>query len=96
MASDIVTATRRDPLGELRHDRDRFVALAFSSADLLFELDRDGRVVFAAGAVGALIGEALAVATTGQRVNGLVCHLEGQFGKTPPLMLLGYPRETQT
>ncbi len=114
MASDISTATRHDPLGELRHDRDRFVALAFSSADLLFELDRDRRVIFAAGAVGALIGaepteltgrlfseivtatdramigEALAVAATGQRVNGLVCHLEGQFGRTPPLMLLGY------
>jgi len=108
MAIDTVAAADHDPLGVLRHDRDRFVALAFSSADLLFELDRDRCVVFAVGAVGALIGaepaeltgrpfaeivcpadrgmigEALAVAATGQRVNGLVCHLEGQFGRTPP------------
>lgn len=104
----------RDPPGDLRHDRDRFVALAFSSADMLVELDRNRRIVFTAGATGALIGadardlggrdfadlvtvqdramvaEALTVAAAGTRINGLVCHLEGEFGKTPPLMLLGY------
>ena len=99
---------------QMRQDRDRFVALAFSSADVLFELDRDRCIVFSAGATGALLGsesrdligrnfaelvqthdrpmvlEALAIAGTGVRVNGMVCHLEGQFGRTPPLMLLGY------
>ncbi len=40
----------------MRADRDRFVALAFSAADLLVELDRDQRVVFAAGAMVALTG----------------------------------------
>lgn len=39
-------------------DRDRFVALAFCRADLLFELDDDLDVVFAAGATPLLLGEA--------------------------------------
>jgi EAL domain-containing protein (putative c-di-GMP-specific phosphodiesterase class I) len=114
MASNITDRPAHDALGEMRHDRDRFVALAFSSADMLFELDRERRIVFAAGATGALLGaeskdlagrnfvdiatsidramvnEALAVAATGTRINGLVCRLEGQLGKTPPLMLLGH------
>ncbi|MGE5545868.1 MAG: EAL domain-containing protein [Solirubrobacterales bacterium] len=37
-------------------DRDRFVALAFCRADLLFELDEDLDVVFAAGATPLLLG----------------------------------------
>lgn len=114
MATDITTAEKRDPVGELRQDRDRFVALAFSAADILFELDRERNIVFAAGAAGALlgvdsaslygrpftdivapsdramVGEALTAAGTGQRVNGLVCRFEGELGRTPPLMLLGY------
>lgn len=114
MASNITERPVHDALGELRQDRDRFVALAFSSADMLFELDRERRIVFAAGATSALLGaeskdlagrnfadiatsldrpmvnETLAVATTGVRINGLVCRLEGQLGKTPPLMLLGH------
>lgn len=114
MATTMKPMTGQDSLAELRHDRDRFVALAFSSADMLVELDRDRRIVFTAGATGALLGadartlygrdfaalvaaqdrpmvsEALAVAAAGTRINGLVCHLEGEFGKTPPLMMLGY------
>mgnify|MGYP000858043534 CR=1 FL=1 len=39
-------------------DLDRFVALAFCRADLLFELDDDLDVVFAAGATPVLLGEA--------------------------------------
>lgn len=42
----------------MRHDRDRFVAFAFSSSDMLFELDGDGVVVFASG-----IGESLGLDT---------------------------------
>jgi FOG: EAL domain len=38
-------------------ERDRFVALAFCRADLLFELDHDHRVVFAAGATALLLGK---------------------------------------
>ena len=38
-------------------ERDRFVALAFCRADLLFELDDDHDVVFAAGATAVLLGE---------------------------------------
>jgi len=38
-------------------DRDRFVALAFCRADLLFELDDQHDVVFAAGATSVLLGE---------------------------------------
>lgn len=37
-------------------ERDRFVALAFCRADLLFELDDDHDVVFAAGATALLLG----------------------------------------
>jgi EAL domain-containing protein (putative c-di-GMP-specific phosphodiesterase class I)/PAS domain-containing protein len=42
----------------LRSERDRFVALAFCWAELLVELDRDGCVVFAAGAAETLLGRA--------------------------------------
>lgn len=38
-------------------DRDRFVALAFCRADLLFELDDRQRIVFAAGASPLLLGQ---------------------------------------
>lgn len=40
----------------LRVERDRFVALAFCSADLLVELDREGRITFAAGATKVFTG----------------------------------------
>ncbi len=40
----------------LRNERDRFVALAFSWADLLFELDAEARITFAAGALGTYVG----------------------------------------
>lgn len=113
MATTMTATKTRDPLGEMRQDRDRFVALAFSAADMLVELDRDGAIVFTAGATGALLGadtdsllgrrflelvsaadrpmvrEAL-VGAAGRRIDGLACQLEGQFGPTPPLQLLGY------
>ena len=40
----------------LRRDRDRFVALAFCAADLLLEVNAQGRVTFAAGATLSLVG----------------------------------------
>jgi len=39
-----------------RHERDTFVALAFCWADIVFELDADFQVRFAAGAVQSLTG----------------------------------------
>ncbi|CAN0333900.1 unnamed protein product, partial [Discosporangium mesarthrocarpum] len=44
-------------VGALRAERDRFVALAFCNADLLFELDKSGEIIFAAGATSAFIGK---------------------------------------
>lgn len=40
----------------LRRDRDRFVALAFCAADLLLEVNAQGRITFAAGATLSLVG----------------------------------------
>lgn len=50
------TNNLRELAGGLRVERDRFVALAFSGADLLFELDGDGSVLFSGGATMALLG----------------------------------------
>jgi PAS domain S-box-containing protein len=41
----------------IKAERDRYVSLAFTWADLLFELDRDFNVVFAAGATRAFFGQ---------------------------------------
>src|SRR5690242_1406923 len=53
-AAPFPTGTRTDEA--LRAERDRFVALAFCSSDILLELDAALRVVFAAGATTALMG----------------------------------------
>ncbi len=44
------------PASLLRTERDRFVALAFCWGDILLELDGDGRIVYATGAIETLIG----------------------------------------
>ena len=41
---------------QLRHERDRFVAFAFASADILLELDAQGNILFADGATRGLLG----------------------------------------
>lgn len=46
----------RQDVGDLRAERDRFVALAFCNADLLFELDTSGEITFAVGATKAFTG----------------------------------------
>lgn len=56
MVETIVKQRNRDPLGALRQERDRFVALAFSSADILMELGPQGAIVFATGSTEALPG----------------------------------------
>jgi PAS domain S-box-containing protein len=45
-----------DTLAQVRHERDRFVAFAFASADILLELDPNGRILFANGATKGLLG----------------------------------------
>ena len=45
-----------DETAALRADRDRFVAFAFSAADILLELDSTHAIRYAAGAVTALLG----------------------------------------
>jgi FOG: EAL domain len=52
--------TNAASLSQLRAERDRFVALAFSWADVLLELAADGRIIYAAGALDALIGRSAA------------------------------------
>ncbi|HKT19439.1 MAG TPA: EAL domain-containing protein [Stellaceae bacterium] len=47
-------------LDALRAERDRYVSLAFCCADLLFELDRNFDVLFAAGALGPFFGKSAA------------------------------------
>src|SRR3989304_10215537 len=40
----------------VRAERDRYVAFAFAAADLLLEIDRQGRILFASGAAQQLTG----------------------------------------
>lgn len=48
--------TSAAPASPLRAERDRFVALAFCWGDILLELDGDGRIVYATGAIEPLLG----------------------------------------
>lgn len=41
---------------DLKHQRDRFLAFAFAAADMLVEMNGDGRITFASGAVRAMTG----------------------------------------
>lgn len=56
LSSETSIARAGSDIGGLRAERDRFVALAFCNADLLFELDKSGEIVFAAGATVAFVG----------------------------------------
>tara|TARA_R110002110_G_scaffold415612_7_gene652380 strand:+ start:185443 stop:187158 length:1716 start_codon:yes stop_codon:yes gene_type:complete len=62
---------KRQDDGSLRAERDRFVALAFCNADLLFELDNAGEVAFAVGATNAYTGRS-AEDLKGVRLKDLV------------------------
>ena len=46
----------REAVTQLRAERDRFVALAFTSADILMEIGEGAIVAFAAGAIKAFVG----------------------------------------
>lgn len=69
------SASAVSPLSALKSERDRFVALAFSWADLLFELDSDGRVVYTAGAIEPFIGRK-SEAVIGEAIEKLVAPAE--------------------
>ena len=49
----------------IKAERDRYVSLAFTWADLLFELDREFNIVFAAGATRAFFGQSSDALTGG-------------------------------
>jgi EAL domain-containing protein (putative c-di-GMP-specific phosphodiesterase class I)/GGDEF domain-containing protein len=59
------------PMAALRVDRNRFVALAFCWADVLMELDGEGRMIYVAGAAEPLFGQPVE-ALLGSRVDSLV------------------------
>ena len=62
MPDDAIVAWRRDETAgagqaaTLRSERDRFVALAFTWGEILFELDSHRRIAFAAGLTGSILG----------------------------------------
>jgi EAL domain-containing protein (putative c-di-GMP-specific phosphodiesterase class I) len=49
-------STAPNSTNSIRSERDRFVAFAFAAADLLFEVDGEGRIRYAAGALKSLTG----------------------------------------
>lgn len=67
----ILSDDARQDLGSLRAERDRFVALAFCNADLLFEVDVAGEITFAVGATKAFTGSN-AEELKGARIRDLV------------------------
>ena len=48
------TQAKPDYVDTLKKERDRFVALAFCAADMLFEVDESQTITYAAGATKAL------------------------------------------
>ncbi|MEM7654036.1 MAG: PAS domain-containing protein, partial [Pseudomonadota bacterium] len=50
------TKSPEDAVRSIRSERDRFVAFAFSAADMLLELSPEQEILFAAGATRALTG----------------------------------------
>jgi hypothetical protein len=62
--SSLGAARSQSPLARLRIERDRFVALAFTWADILFELDEKSRIVYATGVLELLVGR------TGRDLHG--------------------------
>ena len=62
--SSLAATRSQSPLARLRMERDRFVAFAFSWADMLFELDETSRIVYATGVLEPLVGR------TGRDLHG--------------------------
>jgi PAS domain-containing protein len=70
-----LTSDSRQSPEDLRAERDRFVALAFCSADLLVELDPTGAITFAAGATKVFTGR------SPEELGGVRVHDSGPVGK---------------
>jgi PAS domain S-box-containing protein len=51
----ILGASTQSVVDRLKKERDRFVAFAFASADILMELDQDGKIMYADGATQKLL-----------------------------------------
>ena len=54
MTGDADTVDYESVAAKLRIDRDRYVAFAFAGSDILLELDAEGVIIFATGALGML------------------------------------------
>ncbi len=53
---DKINSVMNETINTLKTDRDRFVAFAFASADILLELDPGGKILYADGATSGLLG----------------------------------------
>ena len=60
----ILGASTQSAVDRLKRERDRFVAFAFASADILMELDVDGKIIYADGATKRLLDR------TSEELNG--------------------------
>lgn len=93
--SPVATATAAP--GDLRHERDRFVAFAFASADAFVEVDQDLNLTYAAGAMRWLIGHELRddvidnlldyVAPHDQKLVTAACRMVTTQGRFGPLQI---------
>jgi len=54
MTGDTDTIDLQSAVKKLRIDRDRYVAFAFAGSDILLELNAEGVIIFATGALGML------------------------------------------
>lgn len=91
------TQANTDYVDTLRKERDRFVALAFCAADMLFEVDGTQTVTYAAGATKALtgsephdvIGKQFVDLIDSAERNYVACRLEalGSSNRLEPMMV---------
>src|SRR3546814_20306737 len=63
---------------DMRAERDRFVAFAFSAADLMLEIAGDGSVLFVSGAARLLTGED-SDRLTGRQFSSLIDEADRHF-----------------
>ncbi|MDP6351150.1 MAG: EAL domain-containing protein [Alphaproteobacteria bacterium] len=108
------STSERSTVEQLRAERDRFVAFAFSAADMLLELDDQSRVVYAVGATAAMaghpperlvgmnildliavadhafVGELLAQAGRGKRIEPVLVQFADGHGDSGQLVMSGY------
>src|SRR5258708_22415449 len=73
-------AGHSDSAPGIRQERDRFVAFAFAAADLLLEVDAEGRIGYAAGALKSLTHHD-AASLTGRAFTELLCDSDRALAK---------------